>query len=135
MPPVPVISTRRFGLNPYSVDINPLETQGSKLYQTATKSRENDAKLAVKLTNAKKFLDSMKKDATKFCWGRLTANIKVKCSVYDILKDFLYLSVAAVWFMCCIYSDPLATTLHSGPNPVMFPIDPDNDNSHKVVFY
>jgi hypothetical protein len=62
--------------NPYLGDINPGETNGSKLYLKATEELSKENKIDIKVENAHKFIDQVRSDANKFGWGPLVFNVQ-----------------------------------------------------------
>jgi hypothetical protein len=129
-------TTETFATNPFSANINPASTNGLKLYQAATATRSETQLLKTTITEAKTFLDAMKDDATKFAWGKLTALITDGDEHRNILRDFRHLTVNKVRLsMNNIFHSRTTTTLPVGRNPVMFSIDPANNDDDKVIFY
>ena len=128
-----------FITTPYAGDINPGTSNGIKLYQAATAERDEDSKLTLKITTSKEFIDAMKDDATKFCWGILTAQIKVPpggSSTYSILKDFQELTVTKVRkFMGRVYFNKTTNLPDDDFDNDMFDIDPTTSDPDKRVFY
>ena len=59
----------------YLGDINPGDSNGSKLYIKATEPLEKDHKIKVKVDNANKFLDQVRSDANKFGWRKLVFRV------------------------------------------------------------
>ena len=83
-----------FVSNPYQADINPSTSNGLKMYQTATKTR--DTLLNPRIKNKKEFMDAMKSDAVSFGWGSLINNVIVGTKTCKILVDVQELDVIKV---------------------------------------
>lgn len=128
-----------FITTPYAGDINPGTSNGIKLYQAATADRDEDSKLTLKITTSKEFIDAMKDDATKFCWGILTAQIKVPpggASTFSVLKDFQELTITKVRkFMGRTYFSKNTNLADDYFDNDMFDIDPETNDADKRVFY
>ena len=62
--------------NPYLGNINPGDTNGSKLYLKATEELSKENKIDIKVDNAHKFIDQVRSDANKFGWGPLVFNVQ-----------------------------------------------------------
>jgi hypothetical protein len=62
--------------NPYLGDINPGDSNGSKLYLKATEELSKENKIEIKVENAHKFIDQVRSDANKFGWGPLVFNVQ-----------------------------------------------------------
>ena len=77
-----------FAANPFATKINPATTQGLKLWQAATASRDDADKLVLKISKAKEFIDTMKQDAAQFSWGMLVSQINDGTAVRkDLIRD------------------------------------------------
>ena len=136
-----------FETNPFGANINPTTANGLKLYQAATAERDDADKVSLKVGEAKKFLECMRDDAAKFCWGKLTRITRgtgTAAVTLDILEDFRHLDLDKVRLHMngVFHQDPqvLATagttpSIPTGANPTMFDIDPASDNNHKKIFY
>ena len=61
--------------NPYLGNINPGDTNGSKLYLKATEELSKENKIDIKVENAHKFIDQVRSDANKFGWGPLVFHV------------------------------------------------------------
>ena len=128
-----------FAANPFATNINPATTQGLKLWQAATASRDDADKLVLKISKAKEFIDAMKQDAAQFSWGTLTSQINDGTQVRkDLIRDVRMLTLDHVRgtmktiFQTPTAADPLSTT-HN--NPTMFAIDPANTANDRPIFY
>ncbi len=128
-----------FAANPFATDINPATTQGLKLWQAATASRDDADKLVLKISKAKEFIDAMKQDAAQFSWGTLTSQINDGTNdLKDLIRDARVLTLDHVrGTMKTVFQTPNAgdalSTTHN--NPTMFDIDPANNANDRPVFY
>ena len=125
-----------FESNPFSANINPMTTNGLKLYQAATAKRDESDLLTTKISTARQFIEAMKEDATKFSWGKLTSTVVVGTEEKDILEDFKDISVEKVRLrMNSIFYSRTDTTLPTLRSLKMFDIDPANNDGDKPIFY
>ena len=69
-------ATTSYVTNPYLENINPGDSNGSKLYMEATEPLDKDHKIEIKVDNANKFLDQVHSDANKFGWGPLVFRVQ-----------------------------------------------------------
>ncbi len=70
-PPGRMDARRTSLLDPFRGDINPGETEGRKLYLSATKERDDDKKSTVRSDTAKVFMEAMVDDSAHFGWESL----------------------------------------------------------------
>ena len=77
-----------FYANPYHGNINPSDATGLKLFQAATKPRDDADRLSCKLTTAQEFLDAMKEDSLNFGWGLLIDTVTDGTDLLSITHDF-----------------------------------------------
>ena len=70
-------TTTTFSANPFNGKINPTTPNGLKLYQAATGARSEVNKLTSTIAKSKPFLEAMRDDSAKFCWGTMISNIGV----------------------------------------------------------
>lgn len=121
---------------PYAGDINPGTSNGIKMFNAATQSRDTDEKMQLKVSKSKEFIEAMKDDANAYCWGILTASIEIDGEKYDILKDFPKLNVESV-------RKSMGKTFYSKSDEIptvytqnrMFDIDPADDEEDRKVFH
>ena len=124
----------KFSANPFNANINPTTSNGLKLYQAATAVRSDTAKLTATISKSKEFLDAMRDDSAKFGWGTLVSNIGTDKK--QILHDFKDLSLSIVRkSMNPIFYSRTETELPPTKKPIMFNIDPLNDETDKVIFF
>lgn len=128
-----------FITSPYAGDINPGSSNGIKLYQAATAERDDDSKLTLKITTSKEFIDAMKDDSTKFCWGILISQVKVPpggSTTFSILKDFQALTIMKVRrFMGRTYYSKTSNLTDTYFDNDMYDIDPASNDSEKKIFF
>ena len=95
--------------------INPGTAEGSKLFQAATKPRDDSDKIDVKISHAKLFIDAMREDSAAFGWGKLINNIRLDDDpldaedpkLYSLFEDTQSLTVLKVRrFMGRVFYDP-----------------------------
>ena len=90
----PMAAARTFLLDPFRGNINPGETEGRKLYLSATKEREDDKKFTVRSDTAKAFMDAMVDDSTHFGWESLVDAIRIDGgNDQSILRDIRKLKI------------------------------------------
>ena len=142
---IPTMAARTFLLDPFRGNINPGETNGMKLYLSATKERDDEKKFTVRSDTAKAFMDAMVDDSTHFGWESLVDAIRIDGgNDLSILRDMRKLKVDNVlleakktwndWT-----TDPTSTVPRTRTDFTVLDIDPTSPNPnhahHEAQFY
>ena len=123
--------------NPYHGEINPSDSTGLKLFQAATKPREDADRLSCKLTTAQEFVDAMKEDSQSFGWGLLIDTINDGTDLLSMLSDFDRITMEMV-------RNHMSDTFYDEDGEVIpddymameaFAIDPANNEDHRAIFF
>ena len=101
--------------NPYHGDINPSDSTGLKLFQAATKPRDDADRLSCKLTSAQDFVDAMKEDSQSFGWGLLIDTVTDGTDILSILNHFDVIDLEMVRnHMSAIFYNPAGPAIPDG---------------------
>ena len=120
--------------NPFAGDVNPNSTNGMKLFQAATASREKDERLSATIAKSSTFIDAMRDDADAFGWGILTAQIGT--SKHDMLNDFKDVNITKVrQAMNPIFHHRTDPDLPGDVLPKIFDISPTTVPADAKIFY
>jgi hypothetical protein len=123
--------------NPYHGNINPSETTGLKLFQSATKPRDEADKLSCKISTSQEFIDAMKEDSRNFGWGLLIDTVTDGVDLLSITSDFEVLNLEMVrnHMSDTFYDDGGALIPEGYTDMNAFAIDPAADPTDRPVFF
>ena len=122
--------------NPYHGNINPSDSTGLKLYQSATAERDESDRLACKISTSKEFIEAMKADSVRFGWGLLIDIIPYGQQSLSILKDFDDLDVKDVReYTGTFFYDPVNVIPEGHTENIAFNINPSTSGAHRTVFF
>jgi hypothetical protein len=122
--------------NPYHGNINPSDSTGLKLFQSATAERDDSDKLACKISISKEFIESMKADSVRFGWGLLIDVIPFGEQRLSILQDFDDLDVDGVReYTSPIFYDPTDPIPNGYTTNLCFDINPSTSATDRKVFF
>lgn len=123
--------------NPYHGNINPSDSTGLKLFQAATKPRDDADRLSCKLTTAQEFVDAMKEDSQNYGWGLLIDTVSDGTDLLSILNHFdtIDLDLVRNHMSDTFYDENGEAIPDDYKAMVAFDIDPANEEDHQAIFF